>query len=126
MNPYSATMIFMRALARATGIPVTAVLPASASKPGAGEHITVERTGGGFSSGADRGTFAVQTWAATEGRAAELAGIVCDACAEIMESDPLSDPDYLHICRLEVSGAYSFASGDGWRRWQTVVDAVIQ
>lgn len=126
MNPYDATTTFMRAIASASGFTVSATLPEDATHPGSGEYVTVERTGGGVEHGVDRGTFAVQTWAPTENRACQMAGEIADACDTIMSADPLSNSDYMHICRLDVSNAYSFASGDGWRRWQTVIDAVIQ
>lgn len=90
---------------------------ASSYPPESGsEFVTVERTGGGVADMVDHPTMAVQTWAATEVRAEEMAIAIRDAILT------MAGPDGFASLRVN-SGPYPFWDEyTRMPRYQTVYD----
>lgn len=93
---------------------------ASTYPPGTGtEFVTVERTGGGVDEYTDHPVMAVQTWAATEARAEEMA-------MSIRDSAVWDHPD--GVVKIAVNaGPYPFWDEDTrLPRYQLVLDCTCQ
>lgn len=82
-----------------------------------GEFVTVEKAGGSQPNHIDRATLAVQCWADTMLRAAELSDDVADAIRELAEEDAIS--------RVSVTGPYNFTDPSREKyRYQMVAEIV--
>lgn len=90
---------------------------ASTYPPAAGdEFVTVERTGGSVIDMVDRPSIAIQTWAATEIRAEEMANAIRDSL--LLDSLPYG----VHHVSVD-SGPYAFWDEDtGMPRYQIALD----
>lgn len=101
-------------LMEATG--VNAVLEVQKSRPA--EFISVEMTGGSGDRFIRTASLAVQSWAKTRERAAEIASLV-EAAVQDIEDEP-------NVFRAVASGTYRWPDPDsGHERYQTNVELTI-
>ena len=122
MSAQSAESLLVSALAAALpGVPVRAEVPSE--RPGV--LVTVERVGGPRTLHLDRGTYAVQCWAAptsgASGRAA--AARLCERVVSAILSLPCSHP---RVAATDVVSSYNFPDPDsGHSRYQITASVVV-
>lgn len=103
-----------KSLMDSTGIQAVLEIP----DPRPDEFISVEMTGGSGDRFMRRATLAVQSWAKTRRRAAEIAGMV-EAAAPDIADEP-------NVFRAVANGSYRWPDPDsGHERYQTTVELTV-